>query len=257
MSTRLTAHSGDDKQPGLASRFRGALALSLILVLTLGLTAVPARAALSNSPVAPAPVHQTGTMPDMPGMSPAPPFGGRMTMTEGNMQMEMLSPSGKPPTWEEVARAYRLVRATKLAAQKYRNLQTALRDGYITAPALFVKSQGYHYIKLSDIPRTAAQFDPRKPAVLVYTRVRGAMKLSGAMYYVPQSTTPSQLARILPASMAGWHRHVNTCATLQQILPYHDAASCRAHGGTFLASTGWMVHVWIWESHVGLFDMDR
>jgi hypothetical protein len=180
-----------------------------------------------------------------------------MTMTEGTMQMEMLSPSGKPPTWQEVSRAYRMARATKLAAQKYKNLQAALRDGYVTAPVLFVKSQGYHYIKLSNIPSSASRLDPRKPAVLVYTRVHGTMKLSGAMYYVPQSTTPAQLARILPASMAGWHRHINNCATLQQLLPYHDAASCRAHGGTFLASTGWMVHVWIWESHVGLFDMDR
>jgi len=183
-----------------------------------------------------------------------------MTMYEGAMEMQMYPLSGKAPTWDELSRVYHMLDKARLATAKYRDVRVAERDGYITAPVLFVVGQGYHYIN----PLLVGQpFDPTTPPVLVYNKINGKMTLSGLMYLMPDASTYQQLASIFPSSMAGWHRHINNCVTGGRIIdglkivPIHDRATCVAHGGAFLKSTGWMVHAWIWQANgSGLFDMD-
>ncbi len=183
-----------------------------------------------------------------------------MTMYEGAMEMQMYPLSGKAPTWDELSRVYHMLDKARLATAKYRDVRVAERDGYSTAPVLFVAGQGYHYIN----PLLVGQpFDPATPPVLVYNKINGKMTLSGLMYLMPDASTYQQLASIFPASMAAWHRHINNCVTGGRILnglklvPIHDRATCVAHGGHFLKSTGWRVHAWIWQANgSGLFDMD-
>lgn len=194
----------------------------------------------------------------MPGMSAAGASGRKPTiMHEGALEMQMLPPNGKPITWSDIATIYPELTAAKKANDKYRNVAVAERDGYFTLPVLYVPTQGYHYVKTNFLLGRAGTFDPLKPAVLVYNKVGGKMKLSSLLYLAPRGATPQQLDRLFPGSMVMWHRHINNCATYEKILPYYDRTSCAAHGGRFLPSTPWMVHAWLYEKNVPLFAMDK
>ena len=182
------------------------------------------------------------------------PYAAMTTMNEGSMQMQVLPPSGKAPTWQEVSTVYTELNAAKAATAKYRTLATALADGYYTAPILQVAEQGYHYFNTQySLEWRSGHYDYAHPPVLVYNKVNGKMVLSGLMYLVPWNTTPQQLASIFPPSMAGWHRHINNCVLGDDLngtlLPYHTQATCAAHGGAFHAAAfGWMTHAWIWAA---------
>ena len=181
-----------------------------------------------------------------------------MTMDEGALQMEMYPTTCKAPTWDELSGVYRTLSVARAATLKYRDVRVAMRDGYFTAPVLFVAGQGYHYVNPFYVPNSARGFDAAHPPVLVYNRIGGHMTLSGLMYYLPLRTTARQLASIFPASMASWHRHINLCVSGngKTILPIHTAAACQVHGEQFVPSTGWMVHAWLYRSGAGIFDMD-
>jgi hypothetical protein len=196
-----------------------------------------------------------------------PPPGRLITMVEGPLQMQVIPLTGKAPTWDEISRVYRMLAQARAATVKYQDVHVATRDGYVTAPILFVAGQGMHYLNPAYVPtRTHPAFDLLRPPVLVYNRINGKIRLSGLMYYMPYGTTPQQLAAIFPASLASWHRHINICvggttagdpsAATAKILPIHDAATCTARNGVFIAHTGWMVHTWIWHSSSGLFALD-
>jgi hypothetical protein len=214
-------------------------------------------------------VTPTAQMGPMPGMTAtgAPPSGGLITMVEGPLQMQMIPLTGKAPTWDEIAKVYHMLAQARAATAKYQDVHVAERDGYVTAPILFVAGQGMHYLNPAYVPTgTHPAFDLLHPPVLVYNRIKGRIRLSGLMYYMPSRTTRQQLAAIFPASLASWHRHINFCvggataddplAATAKILPIHDAATCSAKNGVFIAHTGWMVHTWIWHSGSGLFAMD-
>lgn len=206
---------------------------------------------------APAP---TPTMAPMPGMGSGPAPTKLITMTEGALQMQVLPLSGKAPTWDEVSRVYHMLDRARAATAKYQDVNVAMRDGYYTAPAFYVGSQGYHFVNPRLIPNAMRPFDVTRPPVLVYNKVDGKMVLSGLMYYMPRRTTPAQLAAIFPNSMASWHSHINICISADQskVLPIHARAACEAQGGDFIPTIGWMVHAWIWHSGAtGLFDMDK
>ena len=121
------------------------------------------------------------------------------------------------------------------------------------ASLAFVRGQGYHYLNLAYLDRG---FDLRHPPFLVYDKVRGHLVLQGLMYYLPVQTTAQQLAAIFPPSLASWHRHLNVCLQGGRVLPVYTAAACTRWGGDFLATTGWMVHAWLWRAHSGLFTID-
>jgi hypothetical protein len=141
---------------------------------------------------------------------------------------------------------------------KYRDLRVAERDGYYTQGWLNVPSQGYHFINDSYAPELMPAFDPTKPWILVYNKVHGQMTLSGVLYGMPTDSTPAQLAAVFPASMVGWHQHVNLCVIPSRALPIHDRAICVAHGGRFIARTEWVIHAWFWQpGSVPAFAMDR
>jgi hypothetical protein len=214
-------------------------------------------------------ITPTAAMGPMPGMSITGmlPSGRLITMVEGPLQMQVIPLTGKAPTWDEIAKVYRMLAQAKAATAKYQDVHVAERDGYVTAPILFVAGQGMHYLNPAYLPtRTHPAFDLLHPPVLVYNRIHGKIRLSGLMYYMPYRTTPQQLAAIFPASLASWHRHINICvggatasdplAATAKILPIHDAATCTAKNGVFIAHTGWMVHTWIWHSGSALFAMD-
>lgn len=227
------------------------------------------RATATRAATAPAtPMPPMAGMPGMGGQPWSSPYGPPMIMTEGALQMKMLPVSGKAPTWAEINVVDHMLERAKAATAKYRDVRVAERDGYITAPTLYVANQGLHYINITHFPNASHPgFDLLHPPVLVYNRVDGKLALSGLMYYMPYHTAPRRLAAIFPASMASWHTHINICvagaggqgllAPTARVLPLHSAAACATAHGTFIPHLGWMVHAWLWDTKPGLFDMDR
>jgi hypothetical protein len=176
-----------------------------------------------------------------------------MRMEEDGLQMEMYPTTCTPPTWAELHRVQGMLARAKAATDKYRDFRRAVRDGYARTALAFVRGQGYHYLNLAYLDRG---FDLRHPPFLVYARVRGHLVLQGLMYYLPVQTTAQQLAAIFPPSLASWHRHLNVCLQGGTVRPVYTAAACTRQGGDFLATTGWMVHAWLWRAHSGLFTID-
>lgn len=226
-----------------------AIALGPLSVALGSSSAPPARAATRT---ARGPAGQTGA-------------GGLIRMTEGGLEMQMTPLSGQAPTWADIQHVYTTVSIAAAATAPYKDLATAKRDGYRTAPDLFVEHQGMHYYNVQYLKQAeSGTFDPAHPPFLVYNTMNGRPTLSGLMFYLPASMTPRQLATIFPASLASWHQHINVCVgggtsllNGTAILHYYDAASCTAHGGHFDAATGWMVHTWIGQANgSSLFAMD-
>lgn len=181
-----------------------------------------------------------------------------MEMTQEPYQMEMLTTNGAPISWSDVSRVYKMLLPAEAANRKYQDVAVARKDGFVTAPFLYVPGQGAHYVRTSALSLThATAFDVKHPPVLVYNEINGTLKLSSLLYLMPISSTPRDLARIFPPSMASWHRHVNTCVVGVKVVPIHDAASCHAASGFFVRDTGWMVHAWLFDSATGVFDMDH
>jgi hypothetical protein len=176
-----------------------------------------------------------------------------MFMVEGSLQMIMYPTTCDAATWAEIDRVHTMLARARAANDKYRNFAVAVQDGYSPTSLAFVQGQGYHYENPAYLDRG---FDLLHPPFLVYDKVQGRLVLQGLMYYVPESTTAAQLAAIFPPSMASWHKHVNVCLADDAVLPLYTAAACAQQGGEFLASTGWMVHAWLWRAHSGIFTID-
>jgi len=237
--------------------------LTLLLVMTALLSgeslvvsghgAITAHAARSVS-VAATGVAASSTGLDMcapatgPGGTTAP-----MLMMEGGLQMEMYPTTCPPPTWAEFDRVHGLLARAKAATDKYRDFTVAVKDGYASSSLAFVRGQGYHYLNPAYLDRG---FDLLHPPFLVYDKVHGHLVLQGLMYYLPAQTTAQQLAAIFPPSLASWHRHLNLCLHGGAVLPVYTVAACAQQSGDFLASTGWMVHTWLWRAHSGVFTID-
>jgi hypothetical protein len=186
-----------------------------------------------------------------------PPARQAQEMTEGAMEMVMLPPSQKPPTWADIVKVYRELAPVRQSMEKYRDVEAAIKDGYVSAPALVVEGQGAHYLKGASLSNlVGGTFDVAHPPVLVYDKLGAGAHLLGLMYLMPDSATEQQLNAAFPASLAGWHKHINNCFTYEKILPIHDGATCLKQGAYFLKSTGWGAHTWLWEPSAGLFDME-
>jgi len=242
-------------------RHGGRLALLLMVTALLigGTLAAASRAAVASYAARPAPAPAAvrgaeATSPDMcaaatgPGGTTAP-----MRMDEGGLQMEMYPTTCTPPTWAEFDRVHGLLARAKAATDTYRDFTVAVKDGYARSSLAFVQGQGYHCLNPAYLDRG---FDLLHPPFLVYDMVHGRLVLQGLMYYLPAETTPQQLAAIFPPSLASWHRHLNLCLRGGAVLPFYTAAGCAQQGGDFLASTGWMVHTWLWHVHSRIFTID-
>ena len=105
------------------------------------------------------------------------PSGRLITMVEGPLQMQVIPLTGKAPTWDEISRVYRMLARARAAMAKYQDVRVAERDGYVTAPILFVAGQGMHYLNPAYVPTsTHPAFDLLHPPVpqLLLARATGA-----------------------------------------------------------------------------------
>ena len=147
----------------------------------------------------------------------------------------------------------------RAVALRYPTVADALRGGYHLAGD-FAPGVGAHYVSYSGLSGPGP-VDVEHPESLIYDGTSPTSHVAGLMYY---AMTPSS-----PDGFAGpndhWHRHRGVCiqytpSGINVPLPA-DAdvteAQCSAVHGSYLTTTGWMVHAWVvptYESPLGVFS---
>jgi len=173
------------------------------------------------------------------------------------------------PPWAPAAgdssRADSLVAEIRRTLTVYRDVGRAVADGY--RPFLpNVKQPVYHYTSLANALAALRRFDPARPTSLLYRPDgAGGFALIGVMYTARRGTSPEELNRRIPLSVARWHRHVNWCVppvgerrrwletrdgtpVFGPKSPIATREACEAVGGRFVPQLfGWMVHVQAFE----------
>ena len=202
-------------------------------------------------------------MHDMPGMGNDGSADAMHSMEDRHMDM---GPHMKMTALRELRpgdqqKADLVVDAARRVAEKYRDYNTALGDGYkIFLPNLPQKQ--YHFTNYWYGFEAATRFNPEHPTSLLYEKHGDGYTLIGVMYTAPKNTSESELDSRIPLSIAQWHAHVNLCMPpddrkkeifgpqpqfgLQGSITTKDA--CDAAGGKFMPQIfGWMVHVYPFE----------
>ncbi|MFI5235715.1 MAG: hypothetical protein ACHQXA_08395 [Gemmatimonadales bacterium] len=159
------------------------------------------------------------------------------------------------------ARAVTLIATVRLDLVKYRNVDSALADGFRPFHPE-IRQPVYHYTNLGNALEARMTFDPAHPTSLLYRKnADGTFTLTGVMYTAPRRLTMDQLDQRVPLSITHWHEHTNWCVPpagarerwLERkdgvpVFGPHSAIAtkegCDAVGGRFLPRIfNWMVHV--------------
>jgi hypothetical protein len=126
--------------------------------------------------------------------------------------------------------------------------------------AEFLPELGTHHIKDMTPFMPGAQFDPAKPAFLIYGGREPESRLVGVAYYAQNVGPP-------PEGFAGkndwWHLHTKACYSLATGEPLFSGEEvtdeeCAAMGGANRQLPGqghWLLHVWIVPPYQTRFDV--
>jgi hypothetical protein len=176
------------------------------------------------------------------------------TMKMGHMQMSL---KGEPAPGDE-ARSHEILNAAAGVLLKYRDVKTAVRDGYKPFLPSGKVGEEIHYTNYR-YRRREQQFDYDRPTSILYQRTTDGLKAVGVMYTAPADATPEQLNAIAPLSIATWHRHVDFCGG-PKTLPLAEQFGPNARFGTqgsihteeeCAAAQGlWIPVVFNWMTHV-------
>jgi hypothetical protein len=186
------------------------------------------------------------------------------SMKMGHMQMSLKA----DPAPGDEARGNAILDAAAAVLIKYRDVATAVHDGYEPfLPSGRVGEEihytNYHYHR----------FDYDRPTSILYKRTAQGLQAVGVMYTAPANATPEQLNAIAPLSVATWHRHVDFCGGSKTLPPaeqfgpnarfgtqgsIHTEEECAAAQGLWIPVVfNWMTHVYPNESKKwGGMDME-
>jgi hypothetical protein len=159
---------------------------------------------------------------------------------------------------DDQERAAQIVASARLVAEKYRDYQVALNDGFkIFLPN--VPQKQYHFTSRRNAIEAQFRFNPDHPTSLLYEKHGNEYKLIGLMYTAPKRMSEDDLNKRIPLSIAQWHEHVNLCMPprdrRQEVWGPHPLFglagsisakdACDAAGGKFFPVVfNWMVHVY-------------
>jgi hypothetical protein len=203
--------------------------------------------------------HFSGTTDDTPVPS----------MKMGHMQMSL---KGDRAAGDE-ARAAAILAAANAVLIQYRDVKTAMRDGYKPFFPTGRIGEEIHYTNYRYRRKEQEHADYGRPSSILYKRTTQGLKAVGVMYTAPADATPEQLNAIAPLSFATWHRHVDFCGgprtlpTSEQYGPnarfgpqgsIHTEDECNAAQGLWIPVVlNWMTHVYPNEPQQwGGMDMD-
>jgi hypothetical protein len=178
------------------------------------------------------------------------------SMKSGHMQMSLKGDS-KPG---DGARATEILRAAAAVLSQYRDVKTAVNDGYKPFFPTGRIGEEIHYTNYHRRRLEQQHIDYSRPGSILYKRTADGLTAIGVMYTAPTDATPEQLNAIAPLSIATWHRHVDFCGgpkTLpksEQFGPnarfgpqgsIHTEEACTAAQGLWIPVVlEWMTHVY-------------
>ncbi|MGA2399730.1 MAG: hypothetical protein ABSG30_16965 [Steroidobacteraceae bacterium] len=173
-----------------------------------------------------------------------------------HMQMSLKA----DPASGDAARAADILAAAGAVLFRYRDVETAVRDGYKPFFPTGLVGEEIHYTNYRYRRKEQRHVDYTRPSSILYKRTAEGLKAVGVMYTAPADASPQQLNAIAPLSIATWHRHVDFCAgpkTLpvsEQFGPnarfgpqgsIHTEEACREAGGLWIPVVlNWMTHVY-------------
>jgi hypothetical protein len=182
------------------------------------------------------------------------------SMKMGHMQMSL---KGDPGPADE-ARATAILAAANAVLSHYRDVKTAVRDGYKPFFPSGKIDEEIHYTNYRYRRLEQLHIDYSRPSSILYKRTADGLKAVGVMYTAPTDSTPEQLNEIAPLSVATWHRHVDFCGgpkslpKNEQFGPnarfgpqgsIHTEEACTAAQGLWIPVVlEWMTHVYPNES---------
>lgn len=150
--------------------------------------------------------------------------------------------------------------AARDAAMMYPTVADAEGAGYRLVGGAYGPGAGAHYIGFGG--GAFGAFDAAHPPTLIYDGVSPTARIVGLMYLgIGQEGTA-------PEGFAGpndhWHRHSGVCQKAGRVIFPVDAdvteEQCTAKGGSYMATTIWMVHAWVvpgWDSSSGVFSHEN
>jgi hypothetical protein len=203
--------------------------------------------------------HYSGTTDETPVPS----------MKMGHMQMSLKGDTAPG----DAARAAEILAAANGVLIHYRDVATALHDGYKPFFPTGRIGEEIHYTNSRYRRLEQQHVDYSRPGSILYKRTAEGLKAVGVMYTAPVDASPQQLNSIAPLSIATWHRHVDFCGgpkTLpksEQFGPnarfgpqgsIHSKEACDAAQGLWIPVVlNWMTHVYPNEQvKWGGMDMD-
>ncbi len=168
--------------------------------------------------------------------------------------MKWTTPRAQTPADRQ--RAEEIVKALRVALEKYRDYQVAEKDGFKPFLPQFPQPI-YHFTNYWQGFKAAFTFDPARPTSLLYKKTADRYELIGAMYTAPQGAAEEKLNDRVPLSVARWHAHTNICLPPRGRGQQADwtkfgfrgsiatEEECARAGGRFWPQIfGWMVHVY-------------
>src|SRR6202021_2045759 len=111
----------------------------------------------------------------------------------------------------DAARATEILRAAAAVLSQYRDVKTAVNDGYKPFFPTGRIGEEIHYTNYRYRRQEQQHVDYRRPGWILYKRMAQGLQAVGVMYTAPADASPQQLNAIAPLSIATWHRHVDFC----------------------------------------------
>lgn len=178
------------------------------------------------------------------------------SMKMGHMQMSLKGEAAPG----DAERAAEILSAAAAVLSEYRDVKTAVHDGYKPFFPSGRIGEEIHYTNYRRRQVEQQHIDYRRPGSILYKRTADGLKAVGVMYTAPTDATPEQLNAIAPLSFATWHRHIDFCGgpkTLPSVEQFganarfgpqgsiHSEEECTAAQGLWIPVVlTWMTHVY-------------
>lgn len=221
------------------------LSLFAVLILAVALAAIPRM------------VHARD---DMPGMS---------DMNKG-MSRHMAMTALRPELPGDRARADAIVAGARAAMKHWPDVASVEAGGFVKfAPGVALPIEHYSNEAFGK-EALYGRLNPEHPTSMIFERHGQTLTLVGVMYTGGTGLEESDLNKMVPLSIAQWHRHVDLCfppgGTLADMSgkfgffgTIDTKAACDAAAGRWIPQVfGWMVHVWPNEpDQKGIWAVER
>jgi len=144
--------------------------------------------------------------------------------------------------------------SVRASTERYRDVEAAIADGFFQMTDE-VPNMGAHFINFGR--SLDGEFDPTKPEILLYARDESERwELVGTSFILPTEQVGSDHPDAFAGPLDNWHVHYSVCtgATVTSRSATHE--ECRAQGGIWAPTLGWMIHAWVWvDNPLGVFSM--